>query len=124
MKWCHDTPGTVSTDQIINLLTQAEISSALQTELPLQARTYVLWEGQTLFIAGIGRFDVVKSSSDKFKSMDVTVFTSDRLPIHIVGTEDADQFYADALASNLLKVPSSSAGMPGGSQDYVEDQEV
>ena len=106
MRWCHDTPGTVSTDQIINLLTQPEIGLTLQTELPLQARTYVLYEGQTLFIAGIGRLDVVRSSSDKFKYMDVTVFTADRLPIHIVRTEDADTFYAEALASNLLKVPS------------------
>ena len=104
MKWCHDTPGTISSDQIINLLTQPEISLALQTELPLRPRTYHLYEGQSLFIAGLARFDVIKAPSRKFNSMDVTVFTSDRLPIHIVRTEDAEDFYDKALASNLLKV--------------------
>jgi len=106
MKWCHDTPGTISSDQIINLLTQPEISLALQTELPLRPRTYHLYEGQSLFIAGLARFDVIKAPSRRFNSMDVTVFTSDRLPIHIVRTEDAEDFYDKALVSNLLKVPS------------------
>ena len=50
--------------------------------------------------------DIVKAPSPKFRSMDVTVFTSDRLPINIVRTAEAEEFYQQALTSNLLKVPS------------------
>ena len=40
-KHCHDTPGTVSEDQIINLLTAEEVARVLTTH-PLQPRTFLL----------------------------------------------------------------------------------
>ena len=105
MKWCHDTPGTVSLDQIINLLTQKEIRMTLQSDMPLRPQTFVLHVGQTLFIAGLARFDLSKGPTDKLNWMYVTVFTSDQLPITVVRTEEAEEFYARALGSDLLKVP-------------------
>ena len=43
-KWCFDSPGTVSTDQIINLLTAEEISKTLSSS-PLRPRTMLLrWQ--------------------------------------------------------------------------------
>ncbi len=40
-KWCYDTPGTVSEDQIINLLTQEEVMTVL-SQNPIRPRTYLI----------------------------------------------------------------------------------
>jgi len=42
-----------------------------------------------------------------FKStLNLTVFTSDDLPINIVKTKDADEFYNEAFGSDILAVPA------------------
>ena len=105
VKWCHDTPGTVSRDQIINLLTQEEILQTLQSDLPLKPRTFILHEGESIFIGGLARLDIIKGPMEKLDWLLATVFTSDRLPINVVPTSQADEFYANALGSSLLKVP-------------------
>ena len=39
-------------------------------------------------------------------SLILTIFTSDDLPINIVATADADDFYKDAFGTDILAVPS------------------
>ena len=118
-KWCYDTPGSVSSDQLINILTQEEIRKTIPEELPIQPRTFILNVGHSLFIGGLGRFDVLegppvpKEDTMPMKTdckLLVTIFASDELPIHIVMTEDADSFYAEALQVDILAVPTTSNG--------------
>jgi hypothetical protein len=48
-------------------------------------------------------------SNDHKSQLSLTVFTSDDLPINIVQTRDADEFYRNALGSNLMEVPKGKA---------------
>ena len=48
-KWCHDTPGTICDDQIINMLTQDEILKVLPA-LPIIPRSLNLKRGFSLLI--------------------------------------------------------------------------
>ena len=64
--------------------------------------------GQTLFVGGLARFDILDGPllPNGFKEqLNLTVFTSDDLPINIVLTDDADNFYNDALGTDLMAVP-------------------
>ena len=107
-KWCHDTPGTVSEDQVINLFTQEEIMKVLPM-LPIVPRTISLKVGQTLFLAGVARLDVLTGpDAEKWQNrpLVLTIFASDDLPVNIVETEEAEDFLNQALKSDILKVPS------------------
>ena len=53
-KFCYDSPGTVSQDQIINLLSAEEISKTL-ANTPLHPRTFLLKLDQTILLGGIAR---------------------------------------------------------------------
>ena len=53
-KFCYDSPGTVSRDQIINLLSSEEISRTL-ANTPLHPRTFLLKLDQTVLLGGIAR---------------------------------------------------------------------
>ena len=53
-KFCYDSPGTVSQDQIINLLSSEEISKTL-ANTPLHPRTFLLKLDQTILLGGIAR---------------------------------------------------------------------
>ena len=115
--WCHDTPGSVSSDQLINILTQEELRKTIPQSLPIQPRSFMLNVGQSLFLGGLGRFDVIEgpsgpidNGSSKAEKLLVTVFASDDLPVHIVLTQDAESFYSEALAADILAAPSTSHG--------------
>jgi len=101
-KWCFDSPGTVSDDQIINLLTAEEISKTLASS-PIRPRTMLLRVGHSLFMGGLGRLDYVEGPD--LPPIRVTVFTTDQLPINIVETEGADEFYQNTNLSALKVVP-------------------
>jgi hypothetical protein len=55
------------------------------------------------------RFDILDGptipGSDQKSSMNLTVFTSDELPINIVNTKDAEDFYTGAMGTDLMAVP-------------------
>ena len=53
-KYCYDSPGSVSQDQIINLLSAEEISRTL-AKTPLHPRTFLLKLDQTILLGGIAR---------------------------------------------------------------------
>ena len=108
-KWCHDTPGTVSDDQLINLFTQEEIMKVLPL-LPVTPKTISLKVGQSVFLAGVARLDLLMGPvKEKWKDwpLILTLFSSDELPINVVDTSEADTFYQEALKSDSLKVPTS-----------------
>ncbi len=48
-------------------------------------------------------------SNDHKSQLSLTVFTSDDLPINIVQTKDADEFYRSTLGSDLMAVPKGKA---------------
>jgi hypothetical protein len=48
-------------------------------------------------------------SYDHKSQLSLTVFTSDDLPINIVQTKDADEFYKSTLGSDLMAVPKGKA---------------
>ena len=55
-RWVFDTPGFVSDQQLLGLLTQPELLMTLSQQL-LRPRTFSLYPGQTLFVAGLARLD-------------------------------------------------------------------
>lgn len=102
-KHCHDTPGTVSEDQIINLLTAEEIGRVLPQK-PLQPRTLLLRQGHSILLGGLARLDLLKAKSD-IHPVRVTVFCSSDLPVNIVVTTGVDKFLKIASGTKLLGVP-------------------
>jgi len=102
-RWLYDTPGTVCEDQLIHLLTQEEVR-LMVPDLPLRPRSYVMKLGQTLFIAGLARVDLI-SGPYKIHPLLVTVFAADGLPVNIVRTSDAEEFYREASEAGFLGVP-------------------
>lgn len=58
-------------------------------------------QGQSLFLAGLGRIDFIGGS----ERLRLAVYASDKLPILIANTEKADEVYRNCLGSELLCVP-------------------
>ena len=105
-KYCYDSPGTVSRDQIINLLTAEEISLTLASR-PLHPRTFNLKLNQSLLLGGLARLDYLEGPEEReHHPLLVTVFCSALLPVNIVMTRAADVFLVAAAGSKLVKVPS------------------
>jgi len=61
-RWCYDTPGTIQSDQILDLLTMQELLSVLPKKI-ISPRTFVLHVNQTIFLGGIGRLDYIEGDS-------------------------------------------------------------
>lgn len=60
--WCYDTPGTIHSDQVLDLLTMQELVSVLPKKI-ISPRTFILRVNQTIFLGGIGRLDYVEGNS-------------------------------------------------------------
>lgn len=102
-KWCYDTPGVVHPEQILHFLTTEELMLTLPKEL-IQARTFAIKPGQTLFLAGLGRLDFLTGPP----YIRFTVFSSKHLPITICDTFEADDLYKNLLGTEIFKVPSGN----------------
>lgn len=61
-RWCYDTPGTIQSDQVLDLLTMQELLSVLPKKI-ISPRTFVLRVNQTIFLGGIGRLDYAEGDS-------------------------------------------------------------
>ncbi|XP_017764432.1 PREDICTED: nitric oxide-associated protein 1 isoform X2 [Eufriesea mexicana] len=96
-RWCYDTPGTIQTDQILNLLTTDELLLTLPQQI-ITPRTFLLKPEQTVFVAGMGRLDYLEGKR-------CTVFKSDQLPITICYTADANEVYDQLLETEAFVVP-------------------
>ena len=106
-RWCYDTPGTICQDQVINLLTQEEIAKVMP-ELQIRPRCFGFKNGQSIFLGGLGRLDLL-SGPFRHRPMLIVVFCSDDLPIHMVRTAEAEKFYERAVRTGLLGVPCGDA---------------
>lgn len=67
----------------------------------MKARAFLLKPNLSLFIAGLGRLDYI----DGPERMRVVVFSSLQLPVSIVETDDAEDFYESFLGSEVMGVP-------------------
>ncbi|XP_012535443.1 nitric oxide-associated protein 1 [Monomorium pharaonis] len=102
-RWCYDTPGTIQTDQVLDLLTMQELLTVLPKEI-ISPRTFVLHVNQTIFLGGIGRLDYTKGES----FIRCTIFSSSELPVTLTRTEDADDVYNKLLETEVFVVPENN----------------
>ncbi|XP_018374772.1 PREDICTED: nitric oxide-associated protein 1 [Trachymyrmex cornetzi] len=102
-RWCYDTPGTIQSDQILDLLTMQELLSVLPKKI-ISPRTFILRVNQTIFLGGIGRLDYVEG--DTF--IRCTIFSSNELPITLTRTENADNVYNELLKTEAFVVPENN----------------
>lgn len=103
-RWVYDTPGVMHPQQITNLLTPQELKE-LQPKQMISPRSYRLKIGMSLFVAGLGRLDFIKSDSPDLTWIQIFLFASFDLPTMIVETEHALDIYKKYLNTPLLKVP-------------------
>lgn len=104
--FCYDTPGAVYRDQILDILTLEELLKVLPKEI-ITPRTVLLRLNQTLYLSGLARVDLLQVP--RSRHIYATVFASPQLPIHIVDTPDAEEFYRSHLGTEMLGVPLGSA---------------
>lgn len=98
--FCHKYPSVYTHEQLHGLLTEAEKLETFPYETIIP-RKYSVRPLQSIFIAGLARLDLVSSTSNVL----ITVFASKYLPIHVIATKKADQFYNTFLGSSYLGVP-------------------
>ncbi|XP_034242460.1 nitric oxide-associated protein 1 isoform X2 [Thrips palmi] len=101
-RWCYDTPGVMHPDQILNILTTEELVKVIP-KAAILPRFFILKPGRSLFLAGLGRIDLLSASFNN--SVRIAVFSSIHLPVSIVQTEEAEDVYKQLLGSELLAVP-------------------
>lgn len=94
-----DTPGIMGTQQISHLLAPEQLSLTTPQKV-LRPKTFQLGPGQTLFLAGLVRLDVLGP-----QHCNVTCYTHDQLVIHRTKTERADEFWA-RHRGELLQPPT------------------
>lgn len=100
VRFFYDTPGTVYKDQILTLLTTEELLKTIPRQI-ITPRTFTLQPYQSLLVAGLGRIDLIHSRQNVL----FTVFCSKYLPIHVVYTHEADNFYNLFIGTQMLAVP-------------------
>lgn len=94
-----DTPGILNANQLASHLSGKELE-VVEPKKPLKPATYQLLPGQTIFLAGLGRFDYVDGPSAGF-----TIYVARDLYVHRTKTENADAFY-EKHKDDLLLPPS------------------
>lgn len=96
----HHTASISSRDQIHDLLTNEEMLEVFPNETIIP-RKYSLRPLNSIFIAGLARLDLLTATSNVI----ITMFVSKYLPVHVIPTRKADQFYNTLLGSPYLGVP-------------------
>ncbi|KRZ69401.1 Nitric oxide-associated protein 1, partial [Trichinella papuae] len=102
-KWCFDTPGTVNSDQIINLLTLQELVYTIPRAV-LKPRKYCIYPEMSLLVGGLARLDSLNSTP-----CTILAYASDYLPIFVLKTGDVGGFYKRNVGTDVLKVPCGSS---------------
>lgn len=98
-----DTPGIIQPQQMAHFLDKKD----LQTIMPkkeLKPKVYQLNEGQTLFLGGLARFDVIKGEPKQ----SYVCYVPNQLLIHRTKTENAESVYEKNRGS-LLSPPRMSS---------------
>ncbi|XP_013420504.1 nitric oxide-associated protein 1-like [Lingula anatina] len=106
-RWCIDTPGLVNPNQIINLLSPAELLELLPKNMIIP-RTFVVKPRYSLWLTGLGRIDYLEGEQQIY----MTVFANFPLPVEVVGLDLSDQFYRNSIKSGAL-------GLPFGDKDHL-----
>ncbi|VVC87021.1 unnamed protein product [Leptidea sinapis] len=99
-KWFYDTPGVIHPEQVLPFLSTEELLLTVPKKL-IMPQTYYLQNGQSFFIGGLARVDLVECSVPcRF-----SIFCSECLPITVVESEDADVVYDKFVGTELFAVP-------------------
>lgn len=105
--YLFDTPGIIHRHQMAHYLTAKNLKY-ISPKKEIKPKTYQLNPEQTLFLAGLGRFDFISGERQGF-----TAFFENTLDLHRTKLAGADEFY-QKHAGTLLVPPSSQelAGFP------------
>jgi len=100
--WCYDSPGLVNKEQVINQLTQAELSLLMSRSAKGHGpQTFLMFPGDSLFVSGLARIDYVRGDVRAW----VTVVANVNLPIFISPHKEADEFYEKHIGTARLGLP-------------------
>lgn len=99
-KMLIDTPGIIHQHQIAHLLQPKDLN-LIAPQKSLKPKVYQLNPDQTLFLAGLARFDYLRGDMQGF-----TVYVDDQLFLHRTKLENADNFY-EKHVGELLAPPRS-----------------
>lgn len=99
-----DTPGIIKKSQLGHYLNREDMMKVLPNK-PIKPKTYQLNSGQTIFLAGLGRIDLISSSQDKTA---FTFYVSNDLYIHRTKTQRAEELYQEHLGE-MLAPPSKDS---------------
>lgn len=98
--YIFDTPGIVHRHQMAHYLTAKNLKY-ISPKKEIKPKTYQLNPEQTLFLAGLGRFDFIAGERQGF-----TAFFENTLQLHRTKLAGADEFYQKHVG-NLLVPPTS-----------------
>jgi len=90
-----DTPGIIHRHQMAHFIGAKDLQLVSPTKV-IRPKVYQLNPGQTLFLAGLARFDFIRGQKSGF-----TVYADNQLLLHRTKLENADDFYAKHLGDIL-----------------------
>ncbi|WP_390406837.1 ribosome biogenesis GTPase YqeH [Lacticaseibacillus jixiensis] len=93
-----DTPGIIHRGQMAHYIDQRDLNLVAPTK-PIRPAVYQLNPGQTIFLAGLARFDFIKGQKNGF-----TIYVDNQLVLHRTKLENADAFY-EKHKGGLLNPP-------------------
>lgn len=94
--YIYDTPGIIHRHQMAHYLSAKYLKFASPRK-EIKPKTYQLNPEQTLFLAGLGRFDFIAGEKQGF-----TAFFDNELPLHRTKLAGASDFYTKHVGSLLL----------------------
>jgi ribosome biogenesis GTPase YqeH len=97
--YIYDTPGIIHCHQMAHYLTDKNLKY-VSPKKEIKPKTYQLNPEQTLFLAGLGRFDFIAGNKQGF-----TAYFDNNLTVHRTKLVGADNFYIKHVGS-LLTPPS------------------
>lgn len=100
-----DTPGIIKADQYAHQVADKDLKYVLPKN-EIKARTYQLNDGQTVFIGGLARFDLI-AGRDGIKSS-ATFYFENNLNLHRTKLAGADEFYERHRGTLLAPVPKEA----------------
>lgn len=100
-----DTPGIIHESQMAHFLTGKDLKIAAPQK-QIKPKVFQLNDQQTIFLAGLARFDYVRGPRTGF-----TVYVENTLPLHRTKLENADNFY-DKHVGDLLTPPADLDQLP------------
>ncbi|WP_227396785.1 ribosome biogenesis GTPase YqeH [Jeotgalibacillus aurantiacus] len=95
-----DTPGIINRDQMAHVINKQDLKIVMPRK-ELKPKVFQLKEEQTLFVAGLARFDFISGEKNSF-----TCYFSNELDIHRTKLENADNLY-EKHVGDMLSPPRS-----------------